>query len=879
MARWSRFRRLFGPEPKTDVDAELAFHLEMRTRELIDEGLPPERARAIAVQRFGDDNGPRQQCVEISQRRERRMARTEYLGELRQDVGYALRMLSRAPGFTLVALTTLALGIGANSAIFSVVHSVLLAPLPYRDAAQLCRVTTLYPDGTAYALSPPDFMSVRDQTRTLDQVEAFSSGVYTMLGAGEPREVRGISVSDRLFDFLGLRIAVGRGLLPGENQPGHDRVAVLDYGFWQRQFGGDGNVLGRTITIAGTPVEIVGVLASGARLPEEGEVYTPLAYDDTFSAATAKGRRGEFLTVIGRAKPGMSPAQIDEDLRRIGGQLQSAFRDTNDTLTFNARSLTDVIIGDVRTPLLLLLGAVGLVLLVACANVANLLLARASVRQAELAVRSALGAGRARLLRQLLTEAVVLGTAGAILGLAVAFAATRALVAAQPANIPRLDDIRVDRTVAIFTFAIALATSLAFGILPALQFSGTRVQSFLRETTRGGASIGGQRMRSTLVVAEMALAVVLLIGAGLLIRSFIELTRVDPGFRPEQALSFRVVLQGERYKQDEPTRIRVGEFEQRLRDLHGVTAVGATSLLPLSGRGAMVGFAVADAPPPPPNVNAEIALASATPDYLRAIGATLRQGRHFRAQDDTDAPRVAIVNEAAVRRWFAGQSPIGRRLITNGVTREVVGVVADVLQRSASDPVAPTVFVPFAQRTTRSIKIVVRTNDDPSALTPAIRTEIRALDPELAIAGITPMTQLVVRSLKAPQFYASLLTLFAALGLVLATIGVFGVMSYAVAQRAREISIRLALGALPRDVLRMIVGRALGLSAIGVVVGLAAAVALGRFIQGQLFGVALLDPVTFCVVPLVLGASAALASFLPARRATKLDPANALREG
>jgi predicted permease len=806
------------------------------------------------------------------------MVRTEYLTDLRQDVGYALRMLRRAPGFTLVALTTLALGIGANSAIFSVVNGVLLAPLPYRDAARLYRVTTLYPDGTPYPLSPPDFMSVREQTRTLEQVEAFSGGVDTMLDAGEPREVRSTAVSDRLFEFLGIQVALGRGLLPGDNQPGHDRVAVLDYGFWQRQFGGDQRVLGRTIRIAGTPVEIVGVLARAARVVDDADLYTPLVYNDTFSAAAAKGRRGEFLTVIGRAKPTVSFAEVEADLRRIGGQLQSAFRDTNDTLTFNTRPLTEVIVGDVRTPLMLLLGAVGFVLLVACANVANLLLARASARQPELAVRSALGAGRVRLLRQLLTEAVVLGTGGAVLGLAIAFWATRVLVAAQPGDIPRVENVGIDGAVLIFTFAIAIATSVAFGILPALQSSGARMQDALRETTRGGTSVGGQRMRSALVVTEIALSVVLLIGAGLLIRSFVQMTRVDPGFRAEQALSFRVVLQGDRYKQDELTRIRVAEFEQRLRQLPGVTMAGATSLLPLSGRGAMVGFEVEGAPPPPPNVNSEIALAGTTPDYLRAIGATLRQGRHFTDEDKTSAPRVAIVNEAAVRRWFGGQNPIGRHVITNGVSREVVGIVLDMLQRSAAEPVTPTVFVPFAQRTTRSIKMVVRTSGDPSGLAPAIRAEIRALDPELAIADITPMTRLVVRSLTRPRFYTSLLAVFAAVGLALATIGVFGVISYTVAQRAREISIRLALGALPRDVLQMIVGRALGLSAIGLVLGLAAAIALGRFIQGQLFGVALVDPVTFGGVPLVLGMSAGLACFLPARRATKLDPATALRE-
>jgi len=877
LARWSRFRHLVGPEPTADVDAELAFHIEMRARELIDEGVAPDRARAEALQRFGDYDGSRDQCVEISQRRERHMTRTAYFNELRQDVGYALRMLRRAPAFTAVALTTLALGIGANSAIFSVVQGVVLAPLPYRDAGQLYQVTTLYPDGTDYPLSPPDFMSLREQTRTFDQVEAFSDGVYTMLGAGDPREVRGAYVSDGLFGLLGLPVSVGRSLLPEENQPGRNRVAVLDHGFWQRQFGGDRSVLGRTIRIAGTPVEIVGVLASGARLIDDVDVYMPVAYDTRFSAATATGRRGEFLTVIGRAKPGVELAQIDADVRRIGGLLQAAFRGTNDTLTFNAESLADVILGDVRTPLFVLLGAVGFVLLVACANVANLLLARASARQTELAVRSALGAGRTRLLRQLLTESVVLGAGGAIAGLVIAYAATRALVAAQPADLPRLREVGVNAVVVAFTFAIAIATSLAFGMLPALQLSGGRVSGALRESTRSG-TVGGQRMRSALVVAEIALAVVLLTGAGLLIRSFLSLTRVDPGFRAEQALSFRVTLQGDKYREDAPTRLRVVAFEERLRALPGVSSVAATSLLPLSGRGAMVGFAVEGAPPPPPNVNSEIAIASVAPDYFRAIGARLVAGRQLTVDDRVDGPRVAIANEAAVRRWLADGNPIGRRVITNGVVREVVGVVADVRQRNPSEPTLPQLYVPFAQRTIRSVKVVVRGSGDPAAMATAIRAEIRALDPDLAIADITPLGQLVARSLMTPRFYTGLLSLFALVGLVLAATGVFGVMSYSVAQRTREISIRLALGALPRDVLRMIVGRALALATLGVAVGLTVALALGRFIQGQLFGVQLLDPATLGAVPLLLIASAVLASFVPARRATKLDPAGALRE-
>jgi len=808
------------------------------------------------------------------------MPRTEYIREIKQDLGYSVRALRRTPGFMAVALATLALGIGANSAIFSVVHGVLLAPLPYRYAERLHVVRTLYPDGTPYSLSAPDFMSVRQDTRVFEQVEAFTTGVFTLLGAGEPREVRGAQVSDGLFGLLGLPITLGRTLHPDENQPGRTAVAVLDHGFWQRQFGSDRNVLGRTLSIAGQPYTVVGVLAPDARLPgDDAEIYVPLEYGETFHATTAKGRRSEYLTVLGRAKVGVTPTQVDEDLRRIGAALRIAFPQTNDIETFTASALDKVILGDVRRPLLVLLGAVGFVLLVACANVANLLLARASARQGELAVRAALGAGRLRLVRQLLTEAVVLGLAGATAGLALAYVATRALVAAQPADIPRLDQVGVNPIVVGFTFTIALLTSLAFGVIPALQFTSGRLSSALGESGRGGGpGARAHRVRASLIVAEITLAVVLLTGAGLLIRSFVRLTRVDPGFDVEHGMAFRVTLQGEKYREDTAARMRVGEFLDRLRALPGVSAVGATSVLPLSGRGAMVGFSVEGAPPPPPDVNPEIAAASVTPDYFKAIGAALRAGRLFTDRDDPGAPRVTIINDSGVRRWFPDRDPLGQRINMNGVRREIVGVVADVLQRQPGQAAAPQLFVPLAQRTTRSIKIVVRTTGDPVALASAIRGEIRALDPDLAIADFTPLRQLVARSVARPRFYTTLLTLFAAVALVLAATGIFGVMSYAVAQRAREISIRMALGAQIGDVLRMIVGRALTLTAIGIVLGLAASIALGRVIEGQLFGVTLLDPITLAAVTAVLGLSAGLASVLPARRAASLDPASALRD-
>lgn len=873
-------RRLFGPDPAADVDAELSFHLEMRVRELIEQGETPERARELSLRRFGDYDGPRSQCVQINERRRRRMTRTEYVSELRQDVGYALRMLRRTPGFTIVAIVTLALGIGANSAIFSVVEGVLLESLPYAAPDRLYQPRMLYPDGTAYtSLSAPDFMSVREGNRVFDGVEAYSTGVFTLLGAGEPQEIRGANVSDGLFELLGVPLAIGRAFTPNEHRRGQGNFAVLDHGFWQRAFGGAPDVLGRTVRVGGDPYTIVGVLGPGARLPDAADMYAPLEYGPTFSATTATSRRAEFLDVIARAREGVSAAQAEDDVRRLGAQLQTDFPQTNGRLTFTSASLREMIVGDVQKPLLILLGAVSLVLLVACANVANLLLARASVRQSELAVRAAMGAGRGRLLRQLLTESVVLAIAGGIGGLLIAYWATKALVAARPADIPRLDQVGVDTTVMFFTLGVSLFTGLVFGLLPSLQATSGRMIGALREGGRGGGQgRGAHRVRALLVVAEMALSVVLLMGAGLLIRSFVEMTRVTPGFNAEQAMSFRVTMQGEQYGGARQIQERVVQFEERLRTLPGVSAVGATTVLPLSGQGSVRDFQVVGAPPPPPNINREIAFASITPQYFSAIGAPLRRGRAFTEFDRAGAPMVAIVNEAAVRRWFPDGDPIGERVQISGNEYEIVGVVGDVRQQHPGEPVAAQLFAPYKQQTTRAVKFVVRSGTDPITLAPSIRAEIRQLDPNLALTDFTPLDQLIAGSVARPRFYTALLALFAGVALALAATGIFGVMSYSVAQRSREISIRMALGARAAQVLQMIVRRAVALAAVGTAIGIAGAIALGSLIRTQLFGVGILDPLTLAAVVTVLVGSAAAASYLPARRAAALDPADALRE-
>ena len=799
--------------------------------------------------------------------------------ELRQDIGYAFRMLRRTPAFTAAALLTLALGIGANSAIFSVVNGVLLESLPYRDAARLHHLQMLYPDGTKYAgYSAPDFMSVRQDTRVFEQVEAFDVAPQTLTGIGEPQEVMTGIVTGGLFEFLGFDVPLGRTFGADDNRAGHANVAILGHGLWQRMFGSDANVLGRSITLGGRVYTIVGVLPADAQLPYPADLYTPLEFNDTFDAGTMRGRRSEFLAAIGRARPGVTAQAIESDLRSISARLQSAFPESNGGLNFTSTPLREMIVGDVERPLLVLLGAVGFVLLVACANVANLLLARGSARHGELAVRAALGAGRGRLVRQLITEAIVLGVFGGVLGLMVAYWGTEALIAAKPADLPRLDEIGLDRTVVLFTLGAAILTGLVFGMVPALQATNAHLLRGLQESGRaGGGGRRAQRMRSALVVAEMALAVILLTGSGLLIRSFIELTRVNPGFQPEGAMAIRVTFQGELYKGGEQIRNRVDEIEDRLRALPGVTAVAVGTVLPLGGLGALLDFAVDGAPPPPPDVNQEIAVANVSPDYFRAIGTPLQRGRLFTALDHAKAPQVALLNEAAAKRWFPNQDPIGRRVLSGG-PHEVVGIVRDVLQRNPGEPAVPQMFKPYAQRTSRSVRVIVRAHGDALALAPAVRDQIRSLDPNLPLADVVPLNEMVSRSIARPRFYTSLLTLFAAVALALSATGIFGVMSYTVAQQSKEIGIRMALGARTGDVLRGVVGRALVLAGIGVAAGVVTALALGRVIRNQLFGVNVFDPITLASVIAVLISTAAIASLWPARRAAAVDPITAFRQ-
>jgi putative ABC transport system permease protein len=817
------------------------------------------------------------------------------MDNLLQDLRYAARRLLRSPGFTAVALLTLALGIGANSAIFTVVHGVLLRSLPFAEPEALVAFGTVQPGEAprAGSLSPPDFMSLRDQATgagsgspgVLADAVAFVYGAAALTGEGEPQRVEAAWVSAGFFEIFGAAPVLGRSFTADENRPGDDDVAVLGHGFWLQAFGGDPGVVGRTVTVNGVSRTVVGVAPPGFDFPDRRVLWSPIPYGETFSSETAVNRRAQYLSVVGRLRPGVSVAQARAEVTAIAARLEAEFPETNTNVTLAMLPLREVVVGEVRTPLLVLLGAVGFVLLIACANVANLLLARAAARQSEMALRTALGAARGRLVGQLLTESLLLGLLGGALGLLLAYAGTDLLLALRPEGIPRLDDVGVDATVIGFTLAVSLGTGLLFGLVPALHVTRADLTAVLAEAGRGGP-VGrqGQRTRSLLVVAEVALAVMLLVGAGLLMRSFLQLQQVDPGFRPEQALATQLSLPARSYPDDDRRAAFYGALIERLEALPGVTSVGAVNVLPMSDDRMVINFAVRGREPLPPGEQPTLDVRLATPDYLRAMGIPLLRGRAFSDRDRADAPQVALINEAAAQRHFPGEDPIGQ-FIRLGWGRaegefaggEVVGIVGDVRQLGLADDFLPEIYLPHAQAPEAQMSVVVRTAGDPLTLAGAIRAEVRSLDPNLPVGTMTTLDHVVSRSVAQPRFYLLLLGIFAAVSLTLTAVGIFGVMSYAVVQRTREIGIRMALGAAPGAVLRMVIGGALALAVGGMALGLGGALVLTRVLESLVFGVSTTDPLTYAGVAGALTAVVLLASYIPARRATRVDPAVALR--
>jgi predicted permease len=798
---------------------------------------------------------------------------------LGQDLAYALRRLRRAPGFTLVATATIAVGIGANAAIFSVVNAVLLKPLPFAQPERLVRVFQTW-EGRRVVYSPQNFLDLQAEARSFEGLAAVDEGGVTLTSGGPAERVEGAMVSASFFDVIRVRPVRGRGFLPGENDPGRSKVAVLGHRLWSQRFGADGAVVGRTVQLNREPYLVVGIAPRDFSFPEGAELWTPLEHDEVFRT---KSRGAWYLTVIGRLRPGVPVERARDEVATIAARLARQYPDADEGVGATVTSLHEALVGNARSALLVLLGAVGLVLLIACVNVANLLLARVAAREVELAVRSALGASRSRLLRQLLTESLLLATLGGLAGIFLAWVSLDSLLALQPQGLPRLAEVRVDRGVAVFTAVLSIVTGLLFGTFPALHTTRRAAAQTLREGSRGLLFGRGGRLRSGLVVAQMALAMVLLAGAGLLVRSFAQLRRVDPGFRPEGALTFRIALPETAYAND-PRRVAFfDDLLARLRALPGVRSAGAVSGLPLGGTRMSFSFEVVGRPPLTPAQQPSMELKIATPDYFRALGVSLRRGRSFGKGDVAGAPPVVLLSEAAVRRFFPGEDPLGQRLkiglrTTKGSAGgEVVGVVSDVKEGGLAEESLPEVYLPYAQVPFESMDVLLRTEVGPLSLLSAVQGVVRGLDPELAIARVRTLDDVVARSVSQPRFYTLLLGAFAAMALLLAAIGIFGVLSYAVVQRAREIGIRVALGAHPAQVQRMVLGHALLLSVAGVAAGLAGALALGRAVAGLLFNLSPGDPATLGGVAALLITVALLASYLPARQATRVDPLVALR--
>ncbi|MDQ3906856.1 MAG: ABC transporter permease [Acidobacteriota bacterium] len=799
-----------------------------------------------------------------------------------QDLRYGVRVLLKSPAFTAVAIFVTALGIGANTAIFSVVNAVLLRPLPFDKPEQLVRVFGTRPARSSFSRphSYLNFADMRAQNQTFEGMAAYTGSTSALSGEGAPEQISGVVASGDIFRVLGTRPFMGRLLAPEDEKPGGSPAVVISHGLWQRRFGGDPKIVGRVIKLDGQEREIVGVTPAGFRfefIPDATDFWTSI--DPGESAYKQRG--AIFLEAIGRLKPGVTIEQANADLSVIASRLEQQYQDSNSGVSIRLVPAQEQLVGDLRLTLLVLLGAVGFVLLIACANVANLLLARAAGRHREIAVRAALGAGRGRIVRQLLTESLLLASLGGLLGLLFAVWGVELISAFVPQNVPRFDETSLDLRVLGFTFAASIATGILFGIAPAIQSSKFDLNEALKEGGRTGTDGRGRaRVRSLLIVSEVALSLVLLVGAGLLVKSFIKLRSTDPGFNPERTLTASLSLSSVRYDTREKYTNFFTQLVERVRQLPGVESVGAVNPLPLSDNNYSFSFVVVGQPPPAPGQSPSAAARFVTPDYFRAQGVPLREGRYFNDQDKPGGPSSLIVNEAFARRYLPGEDPIGKRLRLgiNKFEGEIVGVVGDIRGDNLAEPGAPEYYVPEPSAGFSDMTLVIRTStSDPASLTNPLREIVAEMDKDQPLYDVRTMDSLMARSVARQRFSTTLIGLFAALAMLLAAVGIFSVMSFLVAQRTHEIGVRMALGAQPRDILRMIVRHGMTLTLVGVGVGIVASLGLTRLMASMLYQVSATDPLVFGGIAALLSLVALLACYAPARRATKVDPMIALR--
>ena len=889
-------RLFWRPSVDDEVDDELREHIAQLVRRLEREGLSPEAAREAALRRFGDLATLRAECRALAHDVEDQMTRKDFWQELRQDVAYGMRTLRRAPLYTTIAVLTLAIGIGASTAIFSVVHAVLLKALPYREADRVVAIWNGYRQGgdiSRTAIAPPEFADVMDQNSTFDEVAAVGRAAVNLTGgcgaanACEPERVSGYSVSPNLFVLLGAGPALGRGFTDGDGVPGAEPVVVLSHALWMRRFGGDSGVVGRGVNINGRLRTVIGVMPASVRFPEapigflreRGELWVPVAWENY----RGEERGNQYLGFLARRRESASMDQVRVDLGTISARFKSAFPNRYDQATMNwgldARPLRDEMVGDVRRPLFVVLGAVLLLMLIACANVAHLSLARGAARRKEFAVRAALGAGRMRLVRQLLTESLLLGAVAGVVGVGIAMAGTRGLVQLDPGMIPQLDATSVNGTVLAFAVLATFVCAVLVGIVPALRQSMASVHDAIR-SGRGSSPQPRRTVRSILVVAEVAMALVILVGAGLLTRSFLALQRVDQGFTPGPTLTFSVTLPRARYDSAVKMVAFHDQLQARLAGIPGVEAVSAMDPLPLGGSSWSGTFHIEGQPTAPSQQAPHGEYNVALPGFVGTLRMQLLKGREFGATDGPDAPQVAIVDDRLAAQYWPGEDPIGKRISSNGDEgpwASVVGVVRHVYRSGPKSEGEPQIYFPFRQRTQTPMSYALRTTVDPLSIIRAVRGEVAAIDPDLPIARVASMATLESSALARDRFNALILAIFAGTALLLAAIGLYGVMAYLVSQRQGEMGLRMALGSRPGDVARLVIGDGMRMALAGIVIGTLASLAVARALEGLLYGIEPTDPATYVVIAGTLALVALVASALPARRATKADPASALR--
>ncbi len=866
---------------RADVDDELSFHIDMRTRELLAGGMSEADARREATREFGDVEFTREYCRRLDEGGERAERRGEWLVDLRQDLTQAIRVLRRSPAFLAIALVTIALGVGANSAIFTVVRGVLLRPPPF---AQPDRLVAVYEDNRPdhsprSQLAAADYVDYRRQQSSLTDIGIVGYSSLDYQGATEPVALHGLRFSANVFSILGVPPMLGRTFAPDEDQPGKTSVVVLSFATWRGIFGSDSTVVGRSVVMSGTPMTIIGVMPPRFIFGGDEQFWTPFNIHGQL-ADVNRSRKFHNMVAVARLRPGVTPPRAESDLLTIAHRNEQAFPASNTGHLVSVVPLHSALVGDAQTTLLVLAGAAACVLLIACANLANLVFSRTLGRQRELAVRAALGAGRGRLVRQLLTESLLLALIGGMAGSAVGWAATRGLLAVAPDALPHVGDVAIDPMVVGFALIVSLGGGLLFGLVPAWAGSRTDAERTLRDTSRVVVGRRADRWRRLLVAGQTALTVVLLVCAGLLVRSLDRLQRVELGFDPDHVLLVNLALTSNAYD----TRPKIAQFYEtlfeRIRPTPGVRSVGAGSSVPL--RGSSTAGLHIEGEPMPNGPLPSIGYTAVSDDYFRSLGIPLRSGRGFISQDAAGAePRVVVVNQEAVRRFWGGRDPVGARIQLGPDPQEpfyvVVGVVGNVRQDGFDAAPRPVAYTSYRQEGESYLSLVIKTTGNPRQALPAVRAAVRELDRTLPLTRVTTMEDVAGNSLSRRRFSMLLLATFAAVSLVLAVVGTYGVMAYTVSARTPELGVRIALGATTSNVLGLVVGQSMLTSTLGIAAGVAGAVALTRTIRGMLYGVGPTDASTFVVVTSVLLAACALAAFIPARRATRIDPVEALR--